>query len=80
MSKPMASAYNPKAVEAAWYAWWESQGFFKPELTPDGKPKPEGLFVIPAPPPNVTGSLHIGHGLTVAIQDTLSRWYISNKY
>ncbi|CAB4495485.1 hypothetical protein RhiirA5_347413 [Rhizophagus irregularis] len=74
MSKPMASAYNPKAVEAAWYAWWENQGFFKPELTPDGKPKPEGIFVVPAPPPNVTGSLHIGHGLTVAIQDTLSRW------
>ncbi|CAG8570466.1 274_t:CDS:10 [Funneliformis mosseae] len=74
MSNIMASSYNPKAVEAAWYAWWEKQGFFKPELTPDGKPNPEGLFVVPAPPPNVTGSLHIGHGLTVAIQDALCRW------
>jgi valyl-tRNA synthetase len=47
---------------------------FKPEFGPDGKPKPEGTFVIPAPPPNVTGSLHIGHALTVAIQDALIRW------
>ncbi|RPD79692.1 hypothetical protein L226DRAFT_177393 [Lentinus tigrinus ALCF2SS1-7] len=70
----MASGYNPIAVEAAWYDWWDAQGFFSPQLTPDGKPKPEGLFVIPAPPPNVTGSLHIGHALTVAIQDCLIRW------
>ncbi|CAG8433960.1 2555_t:CDS:10 [Diversispora eburnea] len=74
MSQPMASAYNPKAVEFAWYSWWEKQGFFKPALTPDGKPNPEGLFVVPVPPPNVTGSLHIGHGLTIAIQDSLVRW------
>ncbi|CAG8744332.1 12511_t:CDS:10, partial [Gigaspora margarita] len=74
MSKPMASSYNPKAVESAWYAWWEKQGFFKPEFAADGKPKSDGLFVVPAPPPNVTGSLHIGHALTVTIQDTLIRW------
>ncbi|TFY51713.1 hypothetical protein EVG20_g10870, partial [Dentipellis fragilis] len=37
-------------------------------------PSPEGQFVISAPPPNVTGSLHIGHGLTTAIQDALVRW------
>jgi valyl-tRNA synthetase len=43
-------------------------------LTEDGKVKPEGVFVIPAPPPNVTGALHIGHALTIAIQDTLVRW------
>jgi tRNA synthetases class I (I, L, M and V) len=71
----MASGYNPIAVESAWYDWWDAQGMFAPRMGPDGKPKPEGLFVIPAPPPNVTGSLHIGHGLTVAIQDTLVRWY-----
>ncbi|KAJ3482542.1 hypothetical protein NLI96_g6905 [Meripilus lineatus] len=74
LSQPMASGYNPIAVESAWYDWWETQGFFRPQTTPDGKPKPEGLFVIPSPPPNVTGSLHIGHALTVAIQDTLTRW------
>lgn len=75
LTVPMSSTgYNPIAVEAAWYDWWNAQGFFSPQLTPDGKPKPEGLFVIPSPPPNVTGSLHIGHALTVAIQDTLVRW------
>jgi valyl-tRNA synthetase len=74
LSGPMASGYDPIAVEAAWYDWWNEQGFFKPELGPDGGPKPEGLFVISAPPPNVTGSLHIGHALTTAIQDALVRW------
>ncbi|KAJ1983587.1 valine--tRNA ligase [Dimargaris cristalligena] len=75
MEEEMAASYNPKAVEAAWYAWWEKEGYFKPQLTPEGNAKPEGTFVIPIPPPNVTGSLHIGHGLTVAIQDTLIRWH-----
>ncbi|KAF9005426.1 tRNA synthetases class I-domain-containing protein [Cyathus striatus] len=74
LSGPMPAGYNPAAVESAWYDWWLQQGFFKPQLTSDGKPKPEGLFVIPAPPPNVTGSLHIGHALTTAIQDGLIRW------
>ncbi|KAJ7760204.1 tRNA synthetases class I-domain-containing protein [Mycena olivaceomarginata] len=58
LTEPMAAGYNPIA----------------PQFTADGKVKPEGVFVIPAPPPNVTGSLHIGHALTTAIQDTLIRW------
>jgi len=76
----MASGYNPIAIESAWYDWWKEQGFFKPEVSnrffdKNGKGVDDkGKFVIPAPPPNVTGSLHIGHGLTVAIQDTLVRW------
>ncbi|KAJ7846289.1 tRNA synthetases class I-domain-containing protein [Mycena leptocephala] len=74
LSEPMAAGYNPIAVESAWYDWWQKEGFFKPQFTADGKVKPEGVFIIPAPPPNVTGSLHIGHGLTTAIQDTLIRW------
>ena len=76
LSQPMASGYNPIAVESAWYDWWLAQGFFKPQTLPDGKPKPEGLFYIPYPPPNVTGSLHIGHALTLAIQDSLIRWWV----
>ena len=75
LSQPMAAGYNPIAVESAWYEWWLAQGFFKPEYKlPFAK---DETFVIPAPPPNVTGSLHIGHGLTIAIQDTLIRWYVS---
>ncbi|KAG7821184.1 hypothetical protein KL928_001268 [Ogataea angusta] len=68
------SAYNPKAVESSWYQWWTKQGYFEPEFTEEGEIKPEGLFCIPAPPPNVTGALHIGHALTVAIQDSLIRY------
>lgn len=74
MSTAMANGYNPPAVEAAWYSWWVKSGFFEPEYGPDGGIKPAGMFVVPAPPPNVTGSLHIGHALTIAIQDTLVRW------
>ncbi|KAF9050760.1 valine-tRNA ligase [Hymenopellis radicata] len=73
LSQPMAAGYNPIAVESAWYDWWHAQGFFQPKLTPEGKPT-EDIFVVPAPPPNVTGSLHIGHALTTAIQDSLVRW------
>lgn len=74
LDDPAYKSYNPTVVESAWYDWWEKEGFFKPEFGPDGKVKPEGVFVIPAPPPNVTGALHIGHALTIAIQDTLVRW------
>jgi valyl-tRNA synthetase len=74
LSGPMVAGYDPITVEAAWYDWWLEQGFFKPDLAPDGGLKSEGLFVISAPPPNVTGSLHIGHALTTAIQDALVRW------
>lgn len=71
----MASAYNPTAVESAWYEWWNKEGYFKPSLKQDGSIRDEGIFVVPMPPPNVTGNLHIGHALTIAIQDTLVRWH-----
>ncbi|KAF8539524.1 tRNA synthetases class I-domain-containing protein [Trichophaea hybrida] len=74
LDDPAYKSYNPTVVESAWYDWWEKEGFFEPEFTKDGEIKPEGVFVIPAPPPNVTGALHIGHALTIAIQDTLIRW------
>jgi valyl-tRNA synthetase len=78
MSTEFAAKYNPVAVESAWYDWWEKEGFFKPELTKDGKVRPEGTFTISIPPPNVTGSLHLGHALTNAIQDALTRWYVAS--
>ncbi|KAL4883775.1 valyl-tRNA synthetase mitochondrial precursor [Aspergillus karnatakaensis] len=67
-------AYDPKTIETGRYQWWEERDLFKPEFGPDGKVKPEGSFVIPIPPPNVTGSLHMGHALTNALQDTMIRW------
>jgi valyl-tRNA synthetase len=74
LSQPMSNGYDPIAVESAWYDWWDAQGLFAPQTCPDGGPKDEGVFIIPAPPPNVTGSLHIGHALTTALQDALIRW------
>jgi valyl-tRNA synthetase len=71
---PQYKAYNPIAVESAWYSWWEKEGFFQPEFTADGDIKPEGSFVIVEPPPNVTGNLHVGHALANALQDLMIRW------
>jgi valyl-tRNA synthetase len=67
----MAKAYDPQAVETALYDWWESQGYFKPEIVgPEAEP-----FVISMPPPNVTGELHMGHALTTFIEDLMIRYY-----
>nr|XP_060615928.1 valine--tRNA ligase-like [Anolis sagrei ordinatus] len=73
----MPDSYSPQYVEAAWYPWWESQGFFKPEYGRRcvSEPNPRGIFMMCIPPPNVTGSLHLGHALTNAIQDSLTRWH-----
>nr|MCU0280815.1 class I tRNA ligase family protein [Acidimicrobiia bacterium] len=64
----MDPAYDPQKVEANWYSRWESAGIFRPELNPGGPP-----YCIVIPPPNVTGSLHMGHALNMAIQDALIR-------
>jgi valyl-tRNA synthetase len=66
----MAKAYDPKEVEARWYDRWLEGGFFRPDPDPN---KP--TFTIIMPPPNVTGELHLGHGLTAAIEDLLTRWH-----
>ncbi len=66
----MDKAYNHKEVEEKRYTWWEEKGYFKPDVHPDGKP-----FSMVLPPPNVTGTLHIGHALMLVIQDILTRYY-----
>ena len=74
---PMADAYQPQAVEAAWQDWWEASGYYTCNPTSSsvvGRPKDE-KFVMVIPPPNVTGSLHLGHALTAAVEDTLTRWH-----
>ncbi|HHN64710.1 MAG TPA: valine--tRNA ligase [Nitrospirae bacterium] len=55
--------------EMKWYDFWTAEGFFRPEINRDGTP-----FCIVIPPPNVTGSLHMGHALNVTLQDILTRW------
>ncbi|XP_074540213.1 valine--tRNA ligase [Halichoeres trimaculatus] len=74
---PLPDSYSPQYVEAAWYPWWEKQGFFKPEYGRKSisEKNLKGIFMMCIPPPNVTGSLHLGHALTNAIQDCLTRWH-----
>ncbi|MDO8558633.1 MAG: valine--tRNA ligase [bacterium] len=63
-------SYDPKQHEDAMYKLWEKGGFFNPDNLPSGHKKP---FTIMLPPPNITGSLHMGHALNAAIQDILIR-------
>ncbi len=60
--------FDPAAIEAKWYAHWEAGGLFRPHR-PDAAP-----FTIVNPPPNVTGSLHIGHALDNTLQDIVVRY------
>src|SRR4051794_31739101 len=66
----LTKPYDPKAVETRTYAFWEQHGYFTPEIQPGKQP-----FTIMIPPPNVTGALHTGHGLTMTIEDILIRWH-----
>ncbi|MBI2169287.1 MAG: valine--tRNA ligase [Actinobacteria bacterium] len=61
-------AYDPGPPEARWYQEWEQAGAFRPEINPDGEP-----FCIVIPPPNVTGSLHMGHAFEHALIDATIR-------
>ena len=70
MSTPqLDKTYDPKTVEARWYQVWTQQGYFHASPTHPGQP-----YSIVIPPPNVTGSLHVGHALNHSIQDILVRW------
>ena len=62
--------YHPKEVEERYYAFWEESGAFACDPQSNARP-----YVIMMPPPNVTGSLHMGHALTFTIQDVLIRWH-----
>jgi valyl-tRNA synthetase len=66
----IAKAYDPKEAEKSHYERWERLGFFKPEINQDPEAK---AYSIVIPPPNVTGSLHMGHALQHTIMDVLTR-------
>ncbi|WP_339352481.1 valine--tRNA ligase [Acinetobacter beijerinckii] len=63
----IATTYDPTEIEKKWYQIWEQQGYFKPSGQGES-------FCIMIPPPNVTGSLHMGHGFNNAIMDALTRY------
>ena len=65
----LKKSYSPEEIEDKWYDIWERNGYFKPDQGAEGSP-----FCIVIPPPNVTGSLHMGHALNATLQDVLSRW------
>ena len=63
-------SFEPSAIEAKWYPFWESRGLFKPSMK-SGVP----AFCIPLPPPNVTGILHMGHAFQHTLMDVLIRYH-----
>src|ERR1035437_3148413 len=76
ISEKLLKPYNPKETEERIYKAWEDGGFFNPEtciekgfIKADAKP-----YTIVLPPPNVTGTLHMGHSLMLALEDVLIRF------
>jgi valyl-tRNA synthetase len=65
----LAKAYDPEPVEEKWSSFWIHQGVFTPRMT-----SPEKRFSMVLPPPNVTGSLHMGHALCFTLPDIIVRW------
>lgn len=73
----LEKTYNPKKIETKQYEKWEQAGAFKPISNGDPKQK---TFSIVMPPPNVTGSLHMGHALNYTLQDILVRYHRMKGY
>ena len=68
-NQQIAKSYEPEQVERKWYAYWEENGLFRGEAVSDKVP-----YCIVIPPPNVTGTLHMGHALNNTLQDILCRF------
>ncbi|MCE2705456.1 MAG: class I tRNA ligase family protein [Proteobacteria bacterium] len=71
----LAKTYSPSDIESKWYDIWESEGYFKPTYK-EGAPS----YCIQLPPPNVTGTLHMGHGFQHTLQDALIRYHRMRGY
>lgn len=68
--RELAKNYEPASVEEKWYKVWKESGVFHAEPDPAKKP-----YCITIPPPNITGSLHMGHALNNSILDCMTRWH-----
>ncbi|MDO9189690.1 MAG: class I tRNA ligase family protein, partial [Sulfurimicrobium sp.] len=66
----LAKSFEPAAIEAHWYPRWESSGYFRATTAPD-----KDAYCIMLPPPNVTGTLHMGHSFQDTLMDTLVRYH-----
>src|SRR5215471_18485437 len=71
----IADRYDPTRVEPHWYAVWEERGYFHADVDSPKKP-----YCIVIPPPNVTGSLHLGHALNNTLQDVVIRYKRMDGY
>jgi valyl-tRNA synthetase len=71
MENNLSKPFSPKDIESHWYDFWESKGFYQAGL--DTKQK--NSFCILLPPPNVTGTLHMGHGFNQTLMDALTRYH-----
>src|SRR5579863_270380 len=69
MNNEMPTRYDAPATEAKWYEVWEKAGLFQPDPSPSKQ-----RFTITIPPPNITGSLHMGHALCYPLQDAVGRY------
>ena len=67
----MDKSYEPHAIESRWYAFWEDGGHFRPDPAQSG----EAPYCIMIPPPNVTGTLHMGHAFQDTLMDVLTRYH-----
>ena len=66
----LAKSFEPAEIEKRWYAHWESAGYFKAGEAPDAN-----AYCIMLPPPNVTGTLHMGHAFQHTLMDALTRYH-----
>ena len=73
------SSYEPQKFEADIYKAWETSGVFNPIKVSSPTSSRKDYYSIVMPPPNANGNLHIGHGLTIAIEDSLTRFYRLNQ-
>jgi valyl-tRNA synthetase len=71
-STEMPKAYDPRDVETRWYRFWETQGLFRASDAPNDTRE---TYTISIPPPNVTGSLHMGHACRTTFEDVLIRYH-----
>ena len=67
----LAKSFDPKSIENKWYQFWESKGYYAAGLNPEVQEN----FCILLPPPNVTGTLHMGHGFNQTLMDALTRYH-----
>jgi len=77
MADELPKGYEPREVEERWYAFWEKNGVFD---ATDDPADPRPAYVIPMPPPNVTGSLHMGHAQRCTLEDALIRYHRMRGY